>query len=341
MVNNDSFEAERHESSAFSNIDFKTSIELLKTEKINPNISLFTTILECWLQTCLNKDRIYSEITENLLNINLTDNYSDEDLNVFNFNLDNIHNFGKEKEMELELWNEFIEKIKDHVKLVEHQKKLFFEVASELNAKQTALGNYFSKKTGELELQSREVDEQISSLESKIKELRSLNNKVKKKSKKMQKDFISILGIFAAILLASFGGLTVLSNILNDIDAPIGKIMILGSLSLMAILTILFLLLNGIAKLTGEGLRNCQCKKGKCNCTIDRKHPTLFISGMFSLIIILIGSFELLMDFEYLRNNSNLGWLIFIFIALIIIVIMIAYMYVLGYFGKNKKVVND
>ncbi|WP_313470899.1 hypothetical protein [Lysinibacillus sp.] len=336
MENKDPFEAERIDDSASSNMNFKLSIEKMKKEKIHPDSALFTEILECWIQTCVNKERIYSEITENLLDIKLTDVYDDEDLTVFNINLDNIHSSQKVDEQELDSWNEFIEKIKDHVKLVEHQKKLFFSVASELNAKQLALGSYFSTKTTELELQSRGVEEQITSLEIKIEELKNLNDKVKKKSKKMQKDFISILGIFAAILLASFGGLTVLSNILSDVQAPLGKIMILGSLCLMAILTILFLLLNGISKLTGEKLRNCRCKKGKCTCTVEKKHPTLFISGVFSIIIIILGSFELLTDFEYLRNTVNIGWTVFIFIMLIIFVMIVAYMYVLGLFKNNK-----
>lgn len=337
MDKNDSFEAEHDKGSASSNIDFRKSIEKMKNEIIKVDSALFINVLSCWMKTCIQKDRVYSEITENLLNIKLTDVYDDEDLTVFNINLENIHKSGSLKEIETDLWNEFIEKIKDHVKLVEHQKKLFFTVASELNAKQTALGEYFSEKTGELELQSREVNEQVSSLELKIAELRNLNNKVKKKSKKMQKDFISILGIFAAILLASFGGLTVLSNILNDVVAPIGKVMILGSLCLMAILAVLFLLLNGIAKLTGERLRNCQCKKGECTCTIEQKHPTLFISGVFSLLIILLGAFELLVDFEYIRLQLNLGWLIFIFSILILLLFIVAYMYVLGYFNRNIK----
>lgn len=338
MSNNEYLEAGHNESgSASYNMDFKTSIEKMKGEIINTDSTIFINVLECWIQTCIQKDRVYSEITENLLNIKLTDVYDDEDLTVFNINLDNIHNSARLKGIEIDLWNEFIEKIKDHVKLVEHQKKLFYSVASQLNAQQKALGNYFAEKTGELEIQSMQVEEQISSLETKIVELRDINNKVKKKSKKIQKDFISILGIFAAILLASFGGLTVLSNILNDVEAPLGKIMILGSLCLMAILTVLFLLLNGISKLTGESLRNCRCKKGKCTCNIDRKHPTLFISGVFSILIIILGSFELLTDFEYIRDTANLGWTIFIFLTLITFVMIVTYMYITDFFKKNTE----
>lgn len=338
MANKISYEAEHSKSSASFNMDFKSSIEMLKKEKLSKDTDLFTSILDNWIQTCNHKERVYSEITENLLDINLSDNYEDEDLTVFNFNLENMHELGKVKITELDLWNEFIEKIKDHVKLVEHQKKLFFKVASELDAKQKALGEYISKKTSELEFQSREVEEQISSLGLKITELKNLNNKVKKKSRKMQKDFISILGIFAAILLASFGGLTILSNILNDVNAPLGKIMILGSLCLMAILSILFLLLNSIAKLTGEKLRNCHCKKGECTCSIEKKHPTLFITGIFSIIIILLGAFELLADFQFIRIHLNMGWMIFIFSMLILIISIFSYMYILGYFERNKKV---
>ncbi|WP_079524394.1 hypothetical protein [Solibacillus isronensis] len=337
MVNKVSYEAEHGKSSASFNIDFKSSIEMLKKEKLSIDTDLFKSILDNWIHTCNHKERVYSEITENLLDINLSDNYEDEDLTVFNFNLENMHELGKEKVTELDLWNEFIEKIKDHVKLVEHQKKLFFKVANELDAKQKALGEYISKKTSELEFQSREVEEQISSLGLKITELKNLNNKVKKKSRKMQKDFISILGIFAAILLASFGGLTILSNILNDVNAPLGKIMILGSLCLMAILSILFLLLNSIAKLTGEKLRNCHCKKRECTCSIEKKHPTLFISGIFSIIIILLGAFELLADFQFIRIHLNMGWMIFIFSMLILVISIFSYMYILGYFERKKK----
>lgn len=63
MMNNDSFEAERLDSSASSNMSFKLSIEKMKKEKIHLDNALFSEILECWIQTCSQKERVYSEIT--------------------------------------------------------------------------------------------------------------------------------------------------------------------------------------------------------------------------------------------------------------------------------------
>jgi len=145
------------------------------------------------------------------------------------------------------------------------------------------------------------------------------------------------LGIFAAILLASFGGLTVISNILKEMNTPLGKILILSSLSILAVLIIIFLLLNGISKLTGENLRNCSCKPGEvCKCSLYEKHPTLFVSAVALIAIFIFGVFELLIDFENLKTHTNDSILILLLILSIIVLIILAVTYHFTFSSKNN-----
>lgn len=133
--------------------------------------------------------------------------------------------------------------------------------------------NVFSNMNNEVKEVNRQQDNKESSIQTLENELEILklqyvkSNKdfdlIKQKSSGIQKEFVAILGIFISILLSAFGGLNILQNILGNInEAPTGKLLVFSSLSIMGILLIVFLLLNGISKLTSLNLRSCICSAG-------------------------------------------------------------------------------
>lgn len=112
----------------------------------------------------------------------------------------------------------------------------------------------------------------------------------------MQKEFIAILGIFASILITAFGGLTALGSLFEKIDkTDIHKLIFVGTFEVLAIILIIFLMLNGIAKLTKLNLRSCDCKADeKCVCKLHEKHPSMVMISAILLIVLGISSTPIL-----------------------------------------------
>lgn len=62
-------------------------------------------------------------------------------------------------------------------------------------------------------------------------------------------NFITILGIFAAILMGAFGSIQAFSSLFdNAVFLDLGKLLIISSVGASSVVLILFFLLNGIAE---------------------------------------------------------------------------------------------
>jgi hypothetical protein len=80
---------------------------------------------------------------------------------------------------------------------------------------------------------------------------------------------------------------------------PTGKLLLFSSLTVGGIVSLVFLLLNGLSKLTGLSLRSCKCESDEeCNCNVVQKHPTLVIIYQVLLFIALIGITEYFIDYN-------------------------------------------
>src|SRR5699024_7396858 len=92
---------------------------------------------------------------------------------------------------------------------------------------------------------------------------------------------ITILGIFTAIVFGVFGGMEILGNVMENIsDVKISKLLIFSSLLIAAVLTILCLLMNGIADLTNLSIRSCGCTHtNQHEHSVYQQHP-VYIAGM-------------------------------------------------------------
>jgi len=123
--------------------------------------------------------------------------------------------------------------------------------------------------------------------------------------KNMLTQYISILGIFAAILMGSFGAIQGFSNIFANANSiPLGELLIISSVGASSVLLILFFLLNGIAKLTNRSLSSTRDK----NSTILRKHPTLVLSHGILISITLIGAAIILSNVKLKFAVEGLWW---------------------------------
>jgi uncharacterized protein YbjQ (UPF0145 family) len=162
----------------------------------------------------------------------------------------------------------------------------------------------FDNKNNALERNIKETEKKalnaISNIRMKIKELNENKTKI-------YSEFISILGIFSAIVLAAFGGLQILSNILGNIqNVKTSKLLVFSSFSVSAIFTLLFILFNGIAKLTGKNIRSCSCSKEiECHHSIFTKHPSIVIINFILFYVAIIGVFGYIINYRDFLNLYN------------------------------------
>lgn len=115
----------------------------------------------------------------------------------------------------------------------------------------------------------------------------NLKDEADRQYKNMLTQFISILGIFAAILMGAFGAIQGFTNLFDNAkDLPIGKLLIISSIGASSVILILFFLLNAIAKLTERSLSSIGKKKG----TWHEKYPSLVIIHAILILIVFIGA---------------------------------------------------
>lgn len=134
---------------------------------------------------------------------------------------------------------------------------------------------------------------------------KALKHEADNQYKNMLTQYISILGVFAAILMGSFGAIQGFSNIFANADKlPLGKILIISSIGGSSVILIIFFLLNGIAKLTNRSLSS----SNRMNASILEKHPTIVISHGILIFISLIGAALSLSDIKLYFAWQGLWW---------------------------------
>lgn len=130
--------------------------------------------------------------------------------------------------------------------------------------------------------------------------LQILKNEAETQYKSLLTQFISILGIFAAILMGSIGALQGFTSLFaNAHQLSLGKLLIISSIGASSVVVILFLLLNGIAKLIDRSLSSSKNE----NATLYEKHPTIIIVFGILIFISLIG-----VSLELSNIHLNLAW---------------------------------
>lgn len=83
-----------------------------------------------------------------------------------------------------------------------------------------------------------------------------MSNDIKKNQKDMQKEYISILGIFASIVLAFTGGMTFSSSVIENIHkASIYRVTIIALIVGFVFINIIWLLMDFIKTITGRTAR--------------------------------------------------------------------------------------
>lgn len=205
--------------------------------------------------------------------------------------------------------------------------------------------------------QLEETQNKLKDMDGKFKNLsKSLDlveQQAQEKADKLVVQFITILGIFAAIMMGTIGSFQSFASIFSNAEnIPIGKTLIISAAGASGVSLILFLLLHAISKLTSFPLSNCDCqkrKKGKqsaiglvaasfrksilgedsesepkCTCSLFNKYPTIFIVNYLFYYIAVTGFI-----FMYFNFNAYFGmtpwkhWIVVIGFYLFVTAILI------------------
>lgn len=294
--------------------EFKSTFEILKEYKSDQLEEIF----DIWYKVYTQKVRIYSTLSDHFFNINpLVMNEADENVNIFLRNINLLKKVAIRRGID-EGFNDFIEKITDHIELIGIQVNRMDSGVKEIDQIKEKLTEDIAVLKLEFETKKEEFDD----LSRRTTKLNDKQDAAVKKAKKVQKEFVTILGIFATILITTFGGLTSLASIFNNINnAGTGKLILLGSFVIFTVMLIVFLLLNGISKLSELNIRSCGCKvNSPCNCPISKKHPTLYLVTVMLIMTSLLGLSEYLIDYNLLFTGVE-DWTLVLFLGVIIFLV--------------------
>lgn len=161
-----------------------------------------------------------------------------------------------------------------------------------------------------MKIQLKEVEALRREQQKLINQYETLKRDAENQSRNMLTQFVTILGIFAAILMGAFGAIQGFANLFDNAhQLNLGIILIISSIGASSVLLILFFLLNGIAKLTGKNLSSTDNPDG----TLIEKHPSLAISHGILILIALVGSSILLSNIKIQFAWSGFWWVLPIF----------------------------
>lgn len=274
----------------------------------------------------------YSSITAYVYN-----DTTDEKIEILQYNLYEIRGFiGDDCKAEDAETKIKLDKLSDHIHLAVNQKKLIEDKYNESKLQLRDINSEFLEVKKELE----EKAQQISTLKKDAKQLEeSIENSEKKThdfQSKIYTNFITVLGIFTAIVFSMFGGLKLLEFVLLSIDkTPVWKATIFFSMFAIATLSMLFILIRWVSIIVD----NVTSRERKLNfIRILSSHFGFVFSIIFFLYLIFLGVLfsgdSVKVNFQsWLAGFSNYLIMGFVFLLPIIIIIL----FLIIYFKKNNE----
>ena len=217
---------------------------------------------------------------------------------VYKNNIDDIEYFFNSIEEEIDKRFKEPEKDIDYrkaVKLLEH-----LELANQQKV------NLFLKQEENIRKMGLKIQE-MNRLTKEVTSVKEQYENVKNDVNQITSNLISILGIFAAILIGAFGAIQAFSSLFSNAHVlSIGKLLIISSIGASSVVTILFLLLNGVAKLTNKKLWSSV----KEHSTLFEKYPLIILIYCGLVFLGLIGSALELSNSRIHFSWTGLWWLL-------------------------------
>ena len=212
---------------------------------------------------------------------------------------------------------ELPDRIFESVKLALGQYKALFE-------KLTKATNILTDAIDDLEKVNKNYEGESDKLNAASKKLDVAQKKLDVAQKKLDNstsEFISMLGIFSALIFGVFGGFEAFKTIFTNIDkASVDMVIIDSSILLLGLIILIFLLIQSISILSGKNFLACGCKNiSECNHKFYERYPLFSFSIGLFLFTLLLG----LLCKENIKLPLNLKLeTVLSYLGLIILIIM-------------------
>ena len=162
----------------------------------------------------------------------------------------------------------------------------FYKVLEHTKLAYTQYQNLYKKTENEVQELYSVTQESI----EEYKKLKKVAHELKRNYSNLNIEIISVLGIFASIIFAVFGGVSQLGQLGENLnEAGLGKIFIFVGSSSFLLFSALFIAFNTTAHLTDRNMKAC-CNKNGCSHRIKEKYPVYFWSIIISIIMIAFGT---------------------------------------------------
>ena len=162
----------------------------------------------------------------------------------------------------------------------------FYKVLEHIKLAYTQYQNLYKKTESEVQELYNVTQESI----EEYKKLKKVAHELKRNYSNLNVEIISVLGIFASIIFAVFGGVSQLGQLGENLnEAGLGKIFIFVGSSSFLLFSALFIAFNTTAHLTDRNMKAC-CNKNGCSHNIKEKYPVYFWSIIISIIMIAFGT---------------------------------------------------
>lgn len=240
----------------------------------------------------------------------------------------------KEKKVIKEYKKEILElpnRITESVKLALGQYKVLFEKLTKANNILTdatddlkKVNKNYEGESDKLNAASKKLDVAQKNLDVAQKKLDVAQKKLGVAQKKLDNstsEFISMLGIFSALIFGVFGGFEAFKTIFTNIDkASVDMVIIDSSILLLGLIILIFLLIQSISILSGKNFLACGCKNiSECNHKFYERYPLFSFSIGLFLFTLLLG----LLCKENIKLPLNLKLeTVLSYLGLIILIIM-------------------
>lgn len=208
--------------------------------------------------------------------------------------------------------NSFIEL--DEIEIDINEIKIIYKMFEHIELAEAQKLNLFIHQKEKLKSISHSLDSQKEQLEQQERLVKSQNKIIKKQQKlvksnekiysKVMSSFISILGIFSAILMGAFGGIKGFTSLFST-NKNLIDLTIIATMGFIMLMIFTFLLLNSISKMTGEKLY----ENAKSNWWFTR-HPTLIFSLSLAFCILFLLTFSKYHEAINKTLQTNNFWLI-------------------------------
>ena len=180
------------------------------------------------------------------------------------------------------------------------------------------LCDHLNLQIGEMSVFSRTEDKVndakalVTEVNNNLKNATTTLERANEKAKSLQTELITVLSIFAAIVIAFSGGFTFLGGVMTSIKdvAYFESVVLSAVICGLVIFNTIFLMMYLVSKITERNIyarcltKDCSCEGegAKCKCNginrIRKRLPYVFYYNVFSVIIIVIDMFIWFLDIK-------------------------------------------